>query len=110
MLEGALLPGAPLPGALAALAPPPAWLSQVRPNAHLDVDLSELDVESGEALAALITALRAWATAATAAGARGLRLIEPPQHLAHTLYKIGALQGALIVLQAPRAEDGHLGG
>ena len=106
MIEGALLPGA-----LADHGPPPAaWLGQARPNTHLDVDLSELDVESGEALAALITVLRAWAAAAAAAGARGLRLLEPPQHLAHTLYKIGALQGDLIVLHAPRAEDGHLGG
>ncbi|MBL8617221.1 MAG: hypothetical protein JNM72_16545 [Deltaproteobacteria bacterium] len=105
MLEGALLPGA-----LADHAPPPDWLSQAHPNTHLDVDLCELDIESGEALAALITTLRAWAAAATAAGARGLRLVEPPQHLAHTLYKIGALQGDLIVLHAPRAEDGHLGG
>jgi len=105
VLEGALVPGA-----LPALLLPPAWLGQARPNEHLDVDLSELDIESGEALAGLITALRAWAQAACAAGARGLRLVEPPQHLAHTLYKIGALQGEAIVLLAPRAEDGHLGG
>ena len=99
-----------MPGALPALRLPPGWLDHARPNNHLHVDLSELDVESGEALAGLITALRAWAQAACAAGARGLRLVEPPQHLAHTLYKIGALQGDLIVLHAPRAEDGHLGG
>jgi len=105
VLEGALVPGA-----LSALTLPAAWLGHARPNEHLDVDLSELDVESGEALAGLITALRAWAQAACAAGGRGLRLVEPPQHLAHTLYKIGALQGDLIILHAPRAEDGHLGG
>lgn len=64
------------------------------------LDLADLELEDGVAVVEavnLVTALR------DRAGA--LRLLEPPQMLAHTLYKVGALTAG-ITLVDPRSEDG----
>jgi ABC-type transporter Mla MlaB component len=64
------------------------------------LDLSELDIEDGPALARLVSWIR------LLAARRPLRLDEAPQMLAHTLYKIGALEGGRIELRAPRMDQG----
>lgn len=87
-----------------------AWLAAAPPGGRLRLELAGLDVESGEALATLISLLRAWAAQSRGAGGAGLLLVEAPQDLAHTLYKIGALERSLIVLQDPRSDQGRLGG
>lgn len=66
------------------------------------LDLSELDIDDGPAMARLVTQLRELARQ------RGsLCLRDCPQMLAHTLYKIGALSEGLIVLESPREEEPH---
>lgn len=64
------------------------------------LDLGELDIEDGPALARLVSWIRQLAQH------RPLRLDEAPQMLAHTLYKIGALEAGRIVLRAPRMDQG----
>lgn len=91
-------------------APFTQWLAAADPGRRLRIELGGLELDSGEALATLITALRSWTATARARGAEGIVLVEAPQDLAHTLYKIGALTGTAMTLLAPRHEAGHLGG
>ena len=68
----------------------------------LTIDLSDAEIMDGKACAALIDAIRQ-----AAARWGGLQLIEPPQVIAHGLYRVGALpeQGP-IHLVSPREEIG----
>lgn len=71
-------------------------------DAPLTLDLSEADVEDARSCAALVDAIRA-----AAARLGGLQLVEPPQVLAHTLYRVGALRaGGVIHVVSPREELG----
>jgi len=67
---------------------------------HIDLDLSEDDVDDGVTLARWVTELRAQA----ATGSR-LRLHGCPQLLAHTLYKAGILLLGEIVIVSTRDEE-----
>ncbi len=68
----------------------------------LTVDLSEADIEDGRTCATLVDAIRH-----AAARIGGLQLIEPPQVLAHCLYRVGALpEGGPIHVVGPREEIG----
>lgn len=81
--------GAALASALAALGPGP-----------LTLDLGELDLLDGVAVAEAINGLRgALARCGT------LRLRGAPQLLAHTLYKVGMLEAGGISLEDPRADE-----
>lgn len=64
------------------------------------MDLSELDVDDGPALATLVTELRALAREHD-----GLELHGCPQLLAHTLYKAGELRRGHIRLASVREEE-----
>jgi hypothetical protein len=64
------------------------------------MDLSELEVDDGPALATLVTRLRALAQEHGA-----LELHACPQLLAHTLYKTGELRHGRIRLVSVRDEE-----
>ena len=67
----------------------------------LSVELGEVEVTDGRACAALAQALR------QAAGRIGeVIIIEPPQALAHTLYRLGSLRSGTLQLIEPREELG----
>ena len=71
-------------------------------DAPLTLDLSEAEVEDARTCATLIDAIR---DAAKRLG--GLQILEPPQVIAHILYRIGALEaGGVIHVVAPREEIG----
>jgi hypothetical protein len=83
-----------------------AWRSAVEAAARAgdgpDLELGELDLDEGVAVAEAVNAVRALA------GLWGpLRLHEAPQMLAHTLYKVGAL-GPHLVLVDPRSDEGTM--
>lgn len=90
-------------GALSA----PAAAHLVAQAATLDLpdtlwlDLSELEVDDGVAVAELINLVRALAARVTL-----LTLHDAPQMLAHTLYKVGMLEEGHIRLSQPRQEEG----
>ena len=67
------------------------------------LDLDELEIDDGAALAELISALRAVARAGP------VELWAAPQMLAHTLYKVGELDRGEIRLVEPRSDEGRLG-
>lgn len=69
-------------------------------GAGLELDLDELELEDGVAVAEAVNGLRA-----LAARAGPVRVREAPQMLAHTLYKVGALDRAAIQLLSTRAEE-----
>jgi DNA repair protein RadC len=64
------------------------------------LELLELDLEDGVAVAETINALRALLD-----HHGSLTLLHAPQMLAHTLYKVGMLQDGRIVLVQPRVES-----
>lgn len=100
---GALVQGAPGDLAITALslrAPLGGWVT---------VEMSLLDVEDGVSMAELTSALRRLRDAVRAAGGGGLRLVEAPQHLAHTLYKVGDLRDGSLLLVDPRSDEGRWG-
>lgn len=66
------------------------------------MDLRELEVDDGPALARLVTRLRALAREHGS-----LELHACPQLLAHTLYKIGELRHGRIRLASVREEEPH---
>lgn len=74
---------------------------QSQDETPLVLDLSEADLDDGAATAALADMIRTldrkWG---------GVTLIEPPQVLAHTLYRIGALASPTLRLIQPREELG----
>lgn len=70
-------------------------------DAEVRLLLVDLDLEDGVAVAHLVTALRAL----RARSAR-LVLVQAPQMLAHTLYKVGALADPGLVLVEPRQDEG----
>lgn len=63
--------------------------------------LADLDLEDGVAVAHLVTALRALRSRSGR-----LVLVQAPQMLAHTLYKVGALHDPGLVLVDPRQDEG----
>ena len=72
----------------------------VPPPAALVVELGDLELEDGVSVARVVTALRG-----ALLGRTSLELREAPQMLAHTLYKVGMLGGALRLV-APRSDEG----
>ena len=73
-----------------------------REDAPVTLDLSEADVEDAKTCATLVEAIRS-----TAKRVGGLQVLAPPQVIAHTLYRIGALQeGGVIHVVEPRQELG----
>lgn len=67
-----------------------------------DIDLGELDLDEGIAVAEAVNAVRG-----LAALWGPVRLLEAPQMLAHTLYKVGALGPALQLID-PRSDEGTM--
>ena len=67
---------------------------------RLVLDLAELELTDGVAVAIAVDAVRALAAARGA-----VELRSAPQMLAHTLYKCGLLSGERITLHAPRVEE-----
>lgn len=65
------------------------------------LDLADLDLEDGVAVAHLVTGLRA-----LRARCDRLVLVDAPQMLAHTLYKVGALSDPGLALVTPRQDEG----
>lgn len=84
-------------GDAAELASVLAGLPADRP---LRLDLGELELRDGVAVACAIDGLRA----ALARTGR-VHLRQPPQMLAHTLYKIGMLDLGTLSLEDPQAEE-----
>lgn len=73
-----------------------------RDDAPLTIDMEDADIEDGVVAAMLVEHIR---QAAERVGA--VRLLRPPQVLAHCLYRIGTLGPAsAIQLIEPRAEIG----
>lgn len=87
-----------LPGALRAL---PGALRALPGVGELILDLEDLDLEDGVAVAHLVTGLRA-----LRARCDRLVLVGAPQMLAHTLYKVGALSDPGLSLVDPRQDEG----
>lgn len=73
-------------------------LRELEPSA--DLDMSELELEDGPSVAYATSAVeqlwRRWGR---------LTLIGAPQHLAHTLYKVGRLRQDGLVLIDPRKDE-----
>jgi len=67
----------------------------------LVLDLGELDFDDGVAVAESVNALRV-----LLGRGRRLTLVEAPQMLAHTLYKVSMLATAPITLVDPREDEG----
>ena len=105
---GALVAGELAAGGGLAPADRRGWLAAAK-GAWLDLDLALLDVDDGVAMAELTGWLRGLRDAAAAEGARGLRLREAPQMLAHTLYKVGDLRDGRMILVDPRSDEGRWG-
>lgn len=78
-----------------------AALGALPPGSERVLDLADLDLEDGVAVAHLVTGLRA-----LRARCDRLVLVAAPQMLAHTLYKVGALSDPGLVLVAPRQDEG----
>lgn len=72
-----------------------------REDAPIVVDLEEAEIEDATVAATLVEHLRQ-----TAARVGTVRLLRPPQILAHALYRVGAPLGASIQLVEPREELG----
>lgn len=70
----------------------------------LVLDLSQADIDDPVGVVRLAEAIRA----ASRRFAR-TRLLRPPQVLAHTLYRVGALEGARLQVEDPREEVGFAG-
>jgi ABC-type transporter Mla MlaB component len=71
------------------------------PGDTLTVEMGELDLDDGVSVAELVNAIR------TLIGrGRHLVLIEAPQMLAHTLYKVSMLDTQPITLVRPREDEG----
>ena len=79
-------------------------LERSRPPDEVVVDLADLDLEDAADVVALAEGLRS----ASARSSR-VEILEAPQVLAHTLYRIGALQNQSLVLTDPRNELGTAG-
>ncbi|MEL6344238.1 MAG: STAS domain-containing protein [Myxococcota bacterium] len=67
----------------------------------LRIDLGELELDDGVAVAEMVNGLRALQRRWPA-----LVLVEAPQMLAHTLYKVGMLDGERYQLIRPRDDEG----
>lgn len=67
------------------------------------LDLNDLELRDGSAVAETVSALRALLSGA------GLVLENAPQMLAHTLYKAGLLRSGRLRLESPRDEEGVSG-
>jgi anti-anti-sigma regulatory factor len=65
-----------------------------------ELDLSELELPTGAAVAAMVDELRARAAAGRTVVLRGC-----PQLLAHTLYRTGLLRSGRLVLASWREEE-----
>ena len=61
---------------------------------------ARLDLDAGEAVAAAVDGVRALLVG------RRLILVEAPQMLAHTLYKVGMLADPRLALERPREDEG----
>ncbi len=68
--------------------------------ATVDVRLAEVDGVDGESVATLVDLIRGHLGAAAE-----VTLHDPPQMLAHTLYKIGLLDHAALTLVNPRSDE-----
>jgi len=73
-------------------------------EAHLEagelvLDLGDLELDDGVATALAVRAIRALLAR------RPLRLVEAPQMLAHTLYKVGGLEDGRLVVESVRADE-----
>jgi len=78
-----------------------AFAMRTDQGAELRVEMDTLELEDGVSVAEMINGLRAllsrW---------EQLTLVEAPQMLAHTLYKVGMLRSGRIVLIDPREDQG----
>lgn len=93
-----------LGGALVAVAQVAELTERLRGQTIERLDLGDLDLDDGPALAALVTLVRRLSD-------NGLvTVFEAPQMLAHTLYKVGMLRGGRLVLLAPRMDQGTTAG
>ncbi|MCK6550324.1 STAS domain-containing protein [Myxococcota bacterium] len=72
-----------------------------REDAPVVLDLEEAEVDDASIATMLVDHIRQ-----TAARVGTVRIIRPPQVIAHVLYRIGALQGSTIQLVEPREELG----
>ncbi len=72
-------------------------------NADLtSLDLEELELIDGAAVARMVDLIRLLLN-----GSRRVRVLKSPQSLAHTLYRVGMLEGdARLELVEPRQEEG----
>lgn len=75
-------------------------LAGLEARSELTLELTELELADGVATALAVTALRA-----LLARVGTLTLVGAPQMLAHTIYKVGMLGGALRLVE-PRSDEG----
>ena len=76
------------------------WELRVAEHAVIDVELSETDVVDGRGVAVFTTLVRD-----SLREGRHITLRHAPQMVAHTLYKVGALDDARLTLIEPREEE-----
>ena len=89
-----------LAGAQAAALEPALLAQEASLEAgELTLDLEGLELEDGVATALAVNAIRALLER------RALRLVGAPQMLAHTLYKVGGLQGGRLVVESARSDE-----
>lgn len=83
-----------------ALGPALVAAEGALPPGELRVDLDGLEALDGVATAISVSALRALLDLR-----ERVRLLAPPQMLAHTLYRVGALESGRLRLEDVRAEE-----
>lgn len=86
--------------AASRLGPALARAEAALPPGDLRLDLDGLELRDGVAVAVATSALRALLERRPR-----LTLANAPQMLAHTLYRVGALERGLVVVESVRAEE-----
>jgi anti-anti-sigma regulatory factor len=66
---------------------------------RIQLDLSDLELDDGSAVAETVNAIRELLELAP------VLVSNAPQMLAHTLYKVGLLEGGRLTLHEPRADE-----
>jgi len=70
---------------------------------RIQLDLNELELDDGSAVAEAVNAIRDLLKLAP------VLVSHAPQMLAHTLYKVGMLEGGRLTLHEPRADEAPYG-
>lgn len=74
-----------------------AFCADIGSPGTVELDLAEMEIESGAACAAIVRAVRILLERG------GVRLVQPPQVLAHSIYRLGLLPDVELI--DPRTDE-----